>query len=85
MKRFPIVLIAVLSIVLVRSDLAQSKGSPNNSDPSIQIKQDKKVEKAKVKAAKATSKAQTGDKGKNTTTTQDAAYAAAYKSGAVKP
>ena len=93
MKRFPILVIAVLSIVLVQSDLAQTKGSPNNSDPSIQTKpdkkvekaQDKKLEKAKVKAAKATSKVPSGDNEKNATSAQDAAYAAAYKSGTVKP
>jgi hypothetical protein len=84
MKRFPILVIAVLSVVLAQSGLAQSNGSPNNSDPSIQTKQHKKVEKSKVKASKATSKSQSGDKGKKATSSQDAAYAQAYKSGAVK-
>lgn len=88
MKRFPVLVIVVLCIGLVQPAFAQStqsNSSPHNSDPSIQAKQDKKVEKAKVKTAEATSKAQSGDKGKKATTTQDAAYAAAYKSGNVKP
>ena len=85
MKRFPILVIVVLWIGLVQSGFAQSNSSSHNGDPSIQTKQDKKAEKAKVRAAKATSKAQSGDKGKSATTTQDAAYAAAYKSGNVKP
>ena len=84
MKRFPILVIAVLSIALAQSGLAQSNGPPKNSDPSIQTKQDKKIEKAKVKAAKATSKSQSGDKGKKAITTQDAAYALAYKSGSIR-
>jgi hypothetical protein len=84
MKRFPILVIAVLSIVLVQSGLAQSNGSPNNSNPSVQIKPDK-AEKSKVKAKKASSKAHSGENGKKSNTTQDAAYALAYKTGSVRP
>ncbi|HEY6376411.1 MAG TPA: hypothetical protein VIX90_12895 [Edaphobacter sp.] len=47
MKRFPFLVITVLSIGLVQSGLAQSNGLPTNSAPKIQTKQEKKVEKTK--------------------------------------
>jgi uncharacterized protein YgiM (DUF1202 family) len=68
---------------LAPSGFAQSSTSPSSSDASVQTKQDKKAERSKAKAAKAISKAQSG-RGKKTTSTQDVAYALAYKKGLPK-
>ena len=84
MRRFPIVAVAIVMFGLATSGFAQSSTSPSSSDASVQTKQDKKAEKSKAKAAKAISKAQSGSKGKKAASTQDVAYALAYKKGLPK-
>ena len=84
MRRFPILAVAIVMIGLAPSGFAQSSTSPSSSDASVQTKQDKKAERSKAKAAKAISKAQSGSRGKKTTSTQDVAYALAYKKGLPK-
>jgi hypothetical protein len=70
---------AVLSVALVPSGLAQSSASPKTDPQNVHAKQEPKTAKVKPSAAKPTVKAQT--RKPTTTTTQDAAYAAAYKAG----
>jgi hypothetical protein len=77
MKRVSIFAIAFLSASLVQVGAAQV-GAPVNTDSSSQTKQDKKDQKSKAKSTKPPVKAETG---KKTTTSQDAAYALAYKQG----
>jgi hypothetical protein len=76
MKRPFIVIVAVLVIALGGLVAGQSTTSTPNVDPTSQTKQEQKITKQKPSATKA-SKAQ----GKKSTSSQDAAYAAAYKAG----
>jgi GH24 family phage-related lysozyme (muramidase) len=79
MKRISVLAIALFSVSLAQSGVAQS--TPQTAPATTtkdQAKQDKQAEKAKAKANKGDSKAQSG---KKTTTSQDAAYALAYKHG----
>ena len=66
---------------LVQSASTQSPASGPNRDQSVKSKQVKENQKAKVSAQKEAAKKPAADNGKKTTTTQDAAYAAAYKAG----
>ena len=84
MRRFPILAVAIVMFGLAPSGFAQSSTSPSSSDAVVQTKQDKKAERSKAKAAKAISKAQSGSKEKKTISTQDVAYALAYKKGLPK-
>ena len=70
---------------LSQSVPAQSNVSPTSNPPKIQTKQDKKDQKAKVRTEKEKAKSEAAPKGKKTTATQDAAYAAAYGAGIPKP
>ena len=79
MRRFPIVAVAIVMFGLAPWGFAQSSTSPSSSDASVQTKQ-----KSKAKAAKAISKAQSGSKEKRAISTQDVAYALAYKKGLPK-
>jgi hypothetical protein len=79
MKRVSILAIAFLSVSLAQSGFAQTTVPPAKADSGVQTKQDKQAAKAKAKADKAASK-----QGKKTTTTQDVAYALAYKAGIPK-
>jgi len=82
MRRFPILVVVIVMFGLAPSGFAQSSTSPSNA--SVQTKQDKKAEKSTAEAPKGISKAQSGNKGKKTTSTQDVAYALAYKKGLPK-
>jgi hypothetical protein len=73
-----------LAISLAQCVSAQSKTQPANSSQSTVGKQEKKEQKATAQAQKQTAKGQTSDKGKKTSSAQDAAYAAAYKAGIPK-
>jgi hypothetical protein len=84
MRRFPILAVPIAMFGLAPLGFTQTSTSPSSNDASVQTKQDKKAEKSKAKAAKAISKAQGGSKGKNTISTQDVAYALAYKKGLPK-
>ena len=84
MRRVPIIAVAIVMFGLAPSGFAQSSTSPSDKDASVQTKQDKKVGKSNAQAAKAISKAQSGSKGKKTISTQDVAYAIAYKKGLPK-
>jgi hypothetical protein len=75
---------AVLLASLSPSVLAQSTSTPSTGAPKAESKQDKKDQKAKAKSQKETSKTRSPDAGKKTSSAQDAAYAAAYKSGIPK-
>jgi hypothetical protein len=75
---------AFLIASLAESALPQSTAAPTNSVQAVEIKHDKKEQKAKAKTQREAEKSQTGDKGKKTTPTQDAAYAAEYKTGIPK-
>ena len=83
MKLSSVLAFAFLSCSFVVTGVAQSNPAPApvKTDASAQTKQDKKVEKEKAKADKGTPKARSG---KKTTTSQDAAYAEAYKQGLPK-
>jgi hypothetical protein len=74
---------AFLIASLVQSALPQSTAAPSDVHP-VESKQDKKEQLAKAKTQKKAEKSQTSDKSKKTTTSQDAAYAAAYKAGIPK-
>ena len=79
MKRISILAIALIAASLIEVGAAQTPvGAPVNSDSSSQTKQEKKDEKTKAKPTKPPIKAETG---KKTTSSQDAAYALAYKKG----
>lgn len=75
MRRVSVLAIALISISLAQSGVAQV-GAPVNTDSSSQAKQGKKDQKAKAKSTKPPIKPETG---KKTTTSQDAAYALANK------
>ena len=80
-----LILIAILLTVLGRPLSAQSKSSAGNGDTSTQSKQEKKDQKTQAKARKAASKAAASDKEKKKAiSSQDAAYALAYKAGIPK-
>jgi hypothetical protein len=81
MKRISVLAMALFSISLARSGVAQSVGAPVNTDSSSQSKQVKKDQKAKAKSTKPPIKAETG---KKTSTSQDAAYALANKHGSTE-
>ena len=81
MKFLPLLMITVLSIALVPTGRAQSSGASKTDPQNGQTKQQRKGAKAKPSAAKSPVKAHTT---KKTTTTQDVAYAAAYKAGTPK-
>jgi hypothetical protein len=78
MKRISVLATALLSVSLTQLGLAQS--TPSTTTTKDQTKQDQKTAKTKAKT-KDDSKA---DSGKKTTTSQDAAYAVAYRSGIPK-
>jgi hypothetical protein len=82
MKRISVMALALFSVSLVPSGVAQStpETAPTTTTKD-QAKQNKQTEKAKAKATKDASKAQGG---KKTTTSQDAAYALAYRNGTPK-
>jgi hypothetical protein len=82
MKCLPMLMFVVLSVALVPSGRAQSTASPKNESQSIHTKQGPKTAKGKPSAAKPTVKAQT--RKPTTASTQDSAYAAAYKAGIPK-
>ena len=84
MRRFPILVVVIVMFGLAPSGFAQSSSSLSSSNASVQTKQDKKAEKSKAEAAKAILKAHSGRQGKKTTSTQDVAYALAYKKGLPK-
>jgi Ni/Co efflux regulator RcnB len=71
----------ILLASLVQSASAQSNASAPNRNHAAESKQAKEEQKAKVRAQKETAKKPAADNGKKTTSTQDAAYAAAYKAG----
>jgi len=79
MKRMSVLATVLLSVSLAQFGLAQS--NPSTTTTKDQTKQDQKTAKTKAKANKDESKAHSG---KKTTTTQDAAYALAYRSGIPK-
>lgn len=82
MQRLFVWAIAVLSVSLTQTALGQSSSAPvRHSDSTAQTKQDQKAAKAKAKADKAAAKEPTEKKG---TSSEDAAYAAAYKKGRPK-
>ena len=78
MKRISILATALLSVSLTQFGLAQTPSA--TTTPKYQTKQDQKIAKAKAKADKGDSKTKSGKK----TTSQDAAYAIAYKEGTTK-
>jgi hypothetical protein len=73
-----------LLALLAPSVPAQSTPTPSDSAHNAESKQDKKNQKTKTKSQKETSKTKSPDAGKKTSSAQDAAYAAAYKSGIPK-
>ena len=75
---------AFLLAPLAVSVPAQTATPPPTRAHEAGSKQDKKDQKAKTKTQKETSKAANADAGKKTSSTEDAAYAAAYKAGAPK-
>jgi Ni/Co efflux regulator RcnB len=79
MKLFIITVIVMASLVQTAS--AQSPASAPNRDQAVESKQVKEKQKAKVRAQKEAAKKPAGDNSKKTATTQDAAYAGAYKAG----
>ena len=81
MKQIWVLAIALLSISLAEFGVAQSVGAPVNTDSSSQSKQAIKDQKVKAKSTKPPIKPETG---KKTTTSQDAAYALAYKHGSTE-
>ena len=83
MKRFSILAVALLLGFPAVTSIAQSTPAPApvKTNAAAQTKQDKKVAKEKAKTDKASANAQSG---KKTTTSQDAAYALAYKQGIPK-
>ena len=84
MRRFPILAVAIVMFGLAPLGFAQTSTSPSSNDASVQTKQDKKAEQSKANAAKAISKSRSGTRGKKATSTQDVAYALAYKKGLPK-
>jgi hypothetical protein len=79
MKRISVMTLVLFSLSLAQSGAAQSTPQTVPTATSKdQAKQDKQTAKAKAKATKNDSKAQSG---KKTTTSQDAAYALAYRTG----
>jgi hypothetical protein len=82
MKLF--VVAAFLLASLAVSVPAQSTVPPPTTAQEEGSKQDKKDQKAKTKTQKKTSKPAKADAGKKTSSTQDAAYASAYKAGIPK-
>jgi hypothetical protein len=76
MKRSFIVVVAVLIVALAGLMAAQSTTPTPKVDPTFQTKQDQNNTKQKPSAIK-TSKVQ----GKKSTSSQNVAYAAAYKAG----
>jgi hypothetical protein len=82
MKRTSALAIALFLVSLAQSGVAQSTSQTTPATTTkVQAKQDKQTAKAKAKANKDDSKAHSG---KKTTTTQDVAYALAYRSGIPK-
>jgi hypothetical protein len=79
MKLFLVTVIVLAS--LVQSASAQSPAPAPNRDQPVESKQIKEKQKAKTRAQKEEAKKPAADNGKKTATTQDAAYAAAYKAG----
>jgi hypothetical protein len=79
-----LILIAVLLTALWRPLSAQSKSSAGSGDTCSQSKQEKKDQRTQAKAQKASTKTHTSSKEKKATTSQDAAYALAYKTGIPK-
>ena len=79
MKLFLVTVIVLAS--LVQSAPAQSPASAPNRDQAVESKQVKEKQKGKIRAQKEAAKKPAADNGKKTATTQDAAYAAAYKAG----
>ena len=73
-----------LTVSLVQWVSAQSTAHPSHPGQTTASKQDKKEQKAAAQTQKETAKSQAPDKGKKTSSTQDAAYAAAYKAGIPK-
>ena len=82
MKCLPVLMFVVFSLALVPSGRAQSNASPKTGSQNSQAKQGSTTVKAKPSPAKPTVKTQT--RKPTTTTTQDGAYAAAYKAGIPK-
>jgi hypothetical protein len=82
MKLFIITVVFVA--LLTRSASAQSTDTHPSRAQAAESEQNKKDQKTKAKAQKEASKPPNADKGKKTTSTQDAAYAAAYKAGIPK-
>jgi hypothetical protein len=79
-----LILIALLLTALGGPLSAQSKSSAGNGDTPSQNTQEKKDQKTQAKAQKAPSKTHASAKERKTTTSQDAAYALAYKSAIPK-
>jgi GH24 family phage-related lysozyme (muramidase) len=79
-----LILIAILMAALARPLPAQSPSSPGSGKPPSQSTQEKKDQKTQAKAEKAASKTRAAAKEKKTTSSQDAAYALAYKAGIPK-
>jgi hypothetical protein len=74
MKWISVPAFALLSVSLAQSGVPQSTHSAVTTKD--QVKQDRQASKAKAKATKNDSKAESG---KKTTTSQDAAYALVYR------
>lgn len=82
MKRISVLAIALFSVSLAQSGVAQSTPSTTPATTTKQqAKQDKQAAKAQAKSAKDNKQAKSG---KKTTTSQDWATALAYKEGIPK-